>query len=195
MDSLQRQGRWAISPADELYVIKGGAGFNNFKAGIAGYKKDVLQLVEYIHVQDETIKLVWHLKKTGTKDLFGADNNAWRKRPAAPESPARIKQRLAAMLTYYSRYYQLVQEEATYFIRDRVLLPFDYYQHAMGMKSFNPKSDFVHLFFNEEQAILAHEYLATTIRRLRDEYPRTHNYVEEYYQFMELMAREITTIE
>lgn len=195
MDSLQSNGRWVLSPGKEFYVIRGGNGFDDFKSGFLSYEKEVMKIAENVHAGGETIRLVWFLKKIKETDLFEDRNNDWRRKPVEPESDPEIKTRLAAMLRYYSAYYKLVQKEASYFIGTRVILPFNYYQHAMGIKPFDSRSDFTQQFFNTEQAEEAYGYLNKTMRRLDDQYPDLQNYVAEYAGFMELMAKEITRIE
>lgn len=195
MDSLQRKGQWAISPDRKLYLAKGGNGFDDLKAGFLKYEKNILQVVEYMQTGGESIQLVWHLEKVKDPFLFKPENNAWRKKPGQPEPDKQLKERLSAMLIYYSAYFKLVSAKASYFIPGRVILPFSFYQHAMGVKSFNPESDFAGLFFNAEQSEKAYGYLEKTMHRLQDQFPLRDNYVEEYSLFMEKMAGTITGID
>lgn len=191
MDSLNKKGKWTITPYNEVYIMDGGKGFENFKTKLFDSRDGLLQLDEKMYIEGESIKLTWNLKKVKEPGLFGADNNAWRNKPQRPESAEEIKKRLSVMLNYYSLYFNVVNKESTYFIPVRVMLPFRYYQHAMGMGNYKPQSAFSNLFFDSTQSKQAYYFLENTIRTLRHDYPSGTDFIDEYASFMELMAKEI----
>ena len=191
LDAPGARGKWVVSPEGKLYIVNGGDGFNTFEPDITGYQKGILRLTEYVRVDEESIELVWHLKKMTDADLFKPQSNAWRQKPAKSETEPQIRKRLAAMLRYYSAYYKLVQSEVSYFLRDRVILPFNYYQHAMSMKEFDAESGFAGLFFNTAQAQQAYGYLESAMVAI-SKYPSGKNFVEEYAAVMAMMAKGVT---
>jgi hypothetical protein len=194
MDYPDTRGNWKLTDAKEIEVKGAGNGFDNFKTEFLGFARDTLQIVEYAEMEGEKVKLIWNLKKVDQPRLFTARNNNWRKKPSATESDEQLRSRLSDILDYYSHYYKLVAKESIYFIQTRVPLPFSYYQHAMGMKSFVENSDFTKLFFDNEQASKAYRLLTATMNSLNNEFPRKENFVEEYAEFMGKMAERIKTI-
>ncbi|MDP4262113.1 MAG: hypothetical protein Q8941_06235 [Bacteroidota bacterium] len=194
IDSVEKKGKWGMSPDSIVFVENGGKEFDNFSARYTGYKDGTLQLTGFVEAEEEKIELVWKLKKiTGStaSGLFGEKNNEWRRRPNQPESEKQMKTRLGNMLHYYSDYCYLVTREASFFIPARIILPVKFYQHAMGMAPFDEESFFAKLFFNKQQAREAHHYLSVVIRRLSDEFPAEDTYGKEYAAFMKKMADEI----
>jgi hypothetical protein len=192
MDSLEMKGRWNVSTEKVIHIERGGAGFENYSVKFTDYKEGRLQLTGFIQAEGESIKLIWVLKKvTGSaaSELFSPKNNEWRRRPVQPETTVQIKKRLADMLNYYSSYDNLVAKESTFFIPSRVIIPFRFYQHAMGMKDLSTESSFSKLFFNNEQAEQAYGYLSEAVTLLKSDFPSiSGSYLKEYAAFMEKMA-------
>lgn len=199
-DDISTKGKWGITADNVAFIQNGGEGFENFSAKFTGFQKGVLQLTEVMTVKGEKVTLVWHLKKlesnATTAMLFTEENNSWRQQPKQKESSGKIKARLSAMLEYYAAYYSLVSKEASYFIASRVILPLKFYQHAIGLKPFGSSPAFTGLFLDIEQAQEAHQYLSRTMDRLDGKFPSLgSNYVEEYVEFMKMMANEVVKLD
>ena len=194
VDSIGYKGRWGIGPDSVIFIQEGGKGFDNFKADFTKFNDGTLLLTEYVKAEGETIELIWHLKKlTGdVAALLDEDKNKWRHKPTKPESESEIRQRLYDMLQYYSSYYEFVAKEAIFFVDARVLLPFNYYQHAMGLKPIEEPGYFNEFFYNKEQAEQAWHYLDWAMDRLSNKYPSSDNYVKEYAAFMNQLAESVT---
>ncbi len=195
MDSLEKGGQWKVTDDLLLRVENGGEGYSPFTAEFYQYKNEVMELVETIRYNGESIQLKWKLKKLKGKEasqLFDDKPNAWRKRPATPETDEQLKDRLADMLDYYSRYYFLVDRESSYFIPSRVMLPFKFYQHAIGLRPLTEKSNFMKLFYDSTQAAKAHLSLDIAMGKLRGRFPSDgESFIHEYASYMKLMAGEI----
>lgn len=190
IDSIRPKGaKWNFQ--DSVFrVQEGGKGFNPFNTTFTDLENDTLKLTQFLTLEDEKVKLVWHLKKIDDDakeaSLFGAEANSWRKVPSAPESPEAMRKRLAAMLDFYGDYFTLVSKESIYFSPARVPLPFHYYQHAIGLQEqFRP--DFVRLFFNEGDALRAHSLLKQALNA--NSFPRGDNFVTEYGLFLKKLAK------
>ena len=69
-------------------------------------------------------------------------------------------------------------------------LPFQYYQHAMGMTETLPPA-FKKLFYSDTEARAAYKLLETVMDDLSDEYHTTNNYVEEYGLFLKKMGKRV----
>lgn len=194
-DSLQSAGKWGITADNIVFIENGGKGFENYSAKFTAYENNVLKLTESFRLKGEKITLVWHLKRVGkntASGLFSKKANIWRVKPLKEESATALKERLSGMLEYYAGYYSLINKESTYFIPSRVLLPFKFYQHAVGLKPFDAETAFAGLFFDTLQAGTAYQYLDKAMDRLRDKFPTAgSNYVEEYAAYMKLMAGEV----
>jgi hypothetical protein len=194
-DSIQHEGKWVLSDAGELFISEGGKGFDHFRCVFHGYDKGVLQLKEKISVKGETVTVIWHLKKISKKDeafsLFEETENKWRVPSQEIESDSEIKSRVVAMLRYYADYYMLVQAHTNYFIPQRVMLPFKFYQRGMGLPKFDTANVFTGFFYSVRQAKLAHRWMDQSMSSLRNSYPSANNYVEGYSKFMTMMADEI----
>jgi hypothetical protein len=196
-DSIHKPGKWELTESGELFITDAGKGFDRFRCVFYGYDKDkkTLQLKEKVAVGDEMVSVVWHLKKIGDDNdasrLFEESENKWRIPAREIESDTEIKNRLVAMLRYYSAYYKLVQSETNYFIPQRVMMPFKFYQRGMGLPKFDTTGVFTSFFYSIRQAKLAHRWLDRTMTSLGNSYPSADNYVEGYSLFMEMMADEI----
>jgi hypothetical protein len=190
LDRLDKKGKWGIS-GKEIYIDDGGEGFDDFKTEFFDFKENTLRTVQYIREKDESFKLVWHLKKVSGSSLFKENTNTWRRKPGKPETDEEIKTRLSAMLKYYADYYELVSKESSYFIPSRIVMPFQFYQHAMGLTPFNDKTPFGKLFYDSTQANTAYLYLDHTFDKLKSEFPSKENFVDEYAIFMGMMGEEI----
>lgn len=197
MDSVDSKGKWSVSEDKVLTIKDGGAGFEDYTIRYTDFNKGSLKLTGFIQAQGESIKLIWTLKKvTGSdaSDLFSKESNEWRRRPAKSESAEQMRKRLSDMLNYYSDYYSLVTKEASFFVPVRVILPFHFYQHSMGMKDFDKESAFARVFNSPEQADEAYGYLAETMLILKDDFPSDDNFIKEYAAFMKKMANKITKL-
>ena len=96
------------------------------------------------------------------------------------------------MLLYYSQYYKVVSAEASYFIGDRVLLPFRFYQNAVGLKPFDPLGKFAGFYYDEEDARKAYGFLDRSMDIINKEgYPSGKDFVVEYAMVMESLAKQV----
>lgn len=194
-DSLfKAPAKWILADEIDMQIREGGKGFNPFNATIENFENDTLRLIQYLPLENEKIKVVWHLKKVEedslAKKLLSPEANAWRKKPSGPEPESAIRKRLVALLNYYSDYLKLVSQESSYFLVPRVHLPFRYFQHAIGMKEKMPPG-FINLFYNEEDAQKAYTILATTVSQLSNEFKWADNFVVEYALFFKRMTYRI----
>ena len=108
------------------------------------------------------------------------------------ETEDQLRKRVKAMLRYYSLYYAIVSKESTYFSQSRVFLPFQYYQHSMGLRPFNEKSNFSSFFYTTQQAEQAHAILAGAMKKIRHKsFPSGEDFVIEYAMFMDKLAEQV----
>ena len=195
VDYPEEKGKWAISPDLEFFMGSGGRGFNDFKSNYLSYQDKELRLRENLKTDGETIKLDWYFKKLTNGLLLDASRNSWRKKPSGPESDKDLRIRLGWMLDYYSRYFELVADESSFFIGKRVMLPLKYYQHAMSTLPYDPESDFAKLWYNPAQAEQAYGYLKSTVYKLGNKYPSDKNYVLEYSRYLRQVGMAIQHME
>ncbi|MBI3140042.1 MAG: hypothetical protein HYZ15_15810 [Sphingobacteriales bacterium] len=191
LDSVAITGNWGVKDGEVLNVFDGGRGFDLFRARINRYADGVLQLTEMVETRGEKVKLVWHLKKIEkgfATALFEKEKNQWRYKPVIEESETGIRSRLVQMLEYYSVYFRLISEESSYFMPGRVLLPFTFYQHAIGLKPFDKESKFVSLFYSVQQAELAHYVLKGAISKARFSFQDKESYSAEYVKMLQELA-------
>lgn len=190
MDSLQKPpGRWELAADGVLKIREGGKGFNPFVASVTSLKNNQLQVTQYLPLEDESIKLVWHWKKIEDGEaakLFSPGANNWRRPPAAPEDRQAIRQRLVDMLDYYGIYFSLIGKEASYFLQSRLPLPFRYYQHAVGLVGMPLR--FQQFFYNGEDAAKAYALLEQAHFALHGKFPQDENFVLEYGRFFRMLA-------
>lgn len=193
MDSLYRHaGKWNVS-MNELQVTGGGRGWDLFNGRLIGFHNDTLQLVEYIPLEGDSIRIVWFMKKINDADkassLFEEEHNRWRKPPVAKESRPMLRKKLREVLEYYSLYFEVISEESIYFIGGRTPLPFRYYQHGAGLVPLSEKEAFSNLFYNKEDATLAYDLLQDAyLKDRKKEFPKGNNYVIEYAKFLHRLA-------
>lgn len=196
-DSMFRKtGKWVLADGNRFLVENAGKGFGQFKGTFDGVQHDTMRITEYVRIDNERIRLVWHLKRIRKEEeavFFGEQENGWRKRPVAPESAEQLKAKLKTMLNYYAAYYEMVASESIYFLSVRVPLPFKYYQHSMEMAPSIPRSGFPSFFYDMDQAQQAYGMLSAAVETLlQRDFPSADNsYVREYAQFMRLLAKEI----
>lgn len=195
-DSLFKpMGKWNLNPENNnLFIRNGGKGLDFFAGNLTGIHRDTMQIAETIQLGDQKIKLTWFLKRiTGKKSLglFDEKNNWWRKKPGI-ETEDQLRKRVKAMLQYYSLYFEVVSGESAYFSQSRVFLPFKYYQHSMGLRTFNDKSNFSSFFYNTQQAEQAHAILSGAMQKIQQRsFPSGKDFVIEYAMFMGELAGQI----
>ena len=193
LDSLENPpGKWMITQDSLLKIREGGKGFNPFNTALTSFQDSALLLTQYLPLQDEKIKVVWHLKKVKDDDsiaakLFSSEANAWRKKPLTPQTADAVKKRLGAMLSYYAGYFDLVGKSSAYFAPVRVPLPFRYYQHAIGLKTEMPVA-FINLFYNEAEAATAYNLLEQALNLYKGDFSWGGNLVQEYSAFLKKLA-------
>ncbi|MDB5196508.1 MAG: hypothetical protein JWP88_879 [Flaviaesturariibacter sp.] len=187
-------GNWRIEKDTLLRITKGGKGFHPLTTVIRSLYDTELQLIHYLTMERSRIKVIWHLKKIEDDQpealLFDPAANNWRKVPTASESIPLMKARLSAMLHYYGTYFLLVGKEASYFQPAQIPLPFNYYQHAVGLNSFI-KTAFRELFYDVTDANTAYELLQTVFSTLRGQYETDKNFTTEYGLFLNKMAEKM----
>jgi hypothetical protein len=192
-DSISIKGRWGTKDEEYVRVTDGGRGFDNFKTTFSGFEDGVLKLTEIVNSGGEKLKFIWHLKKIDKGDavkLFDPQQNKWRVKPARPESDEEIKSRLVEMLEYYSIYFKLIADESSYFIPGRIILPFKFYQHGIGMKFFDERSLFASLFYSKEQAKKAHLFLDMILGDIKNDTQKK-SFSEEYSLMLKQMTKEV----
>lgn len=191
-DSLQTAAKWMVWEDSLVKIREGGMGFNPFTTTYGGIQNDEALLVQYPRLENEKIKVVWHLKKIDEDEqvqaLFSAEANAWRKKPTTPETLTAMRKRLASMLKYYAAYFALIGNEAIYFAPARIPLPFGYYQHAVHLRTKLPDA-FVRLFYNEAAAAAARALLQQAVNAEGSAFQRDKNFVIEYGLFFKKLAR------
>ena len=196
IDSLYRQtGTWKVNQ-NELTVNGAGKGWENFEGRMIGFRNDTLQLVEYIPLRGDSVRIVWFLKKIDGGDkaaaLFEEDLNAWRKRSAASETKKQLRAKVKEMLQYYALYFEVVADESAYFVGSRASLPIRYYQHAAGLIPFNDQDAFSRYFYNRQNAAAAYDILEDAfLKDMKKPFPKGDNYVIEYSRFLSRLARRI----
>ena len=192
IDSLfDSHGKWAVADTGNLTVKAGGKGFENFKGTVVGVVNDTILVEEMVRMGDENIKLIWHLKKIEANDkgasLFDKNKNLWRQKPLKKENDKEIKDRVIAMLRYYSLYFKVVSEESIYFSPSKVFLPFTYYQHGVGLIGFD--NNFSGCFYDVNDASKAYQLIQRVVEDARElEFPSRGNYVTQYSDYFERLA-------
>lgn len=190
--SFSTPGKWMVKENNQVMVKQGGKGFEGFKGEFLEIRNDTLRIAEQLKLEDETIQVVWYLKRLDDKSVktfFGEQQNWWRKKPAAVEDEAALKKRLKAILEYYSVYFRLVSKESAYFSQTKVPLPFKYYQHAMGIRKLSSDMSFCQLFYDEANAQQAHTILSKTMKDIEHErFPSGRDFVIEYAHYMKKLA-------
>jgi len=188
-------GKWSLNPdSRKLFIRNGGKGLDFFEGTFKRFKNDTMLISENILIGGQKINLTWFLKRITNKKslaLFNEENNWWRK-TAAAETDDQLRKRVKAMLLYYSLYYEMVSKESAYFSQSRVFLPFQYYQHSIGLRPFDDKNNFNAFFNTGQQARQAHAILSVAMSKLRDKsFPSGKDFVIEYSLFMQQLSKAI----
>lgn len=197
MDSIYGDhGSWSMSDSGSLKITAAGKGIENFIGKVGGLLSDTILIEEMVQLENEKIKLVWYLKKVEKNDegakLFETSVNNWRQKPAKKQTESEIRMKMTAMLEYYSAYFKVVSVESIYFLSTRVFLPFTYYQHGVGLKSFDPGSDFANCFFDINDAKKGYDLLENVFGIANEEeFPSGMNFVIEYADFFGKLAKQI----
>jgi hypothetical protein len=192
LDSIKIKGRWGAKENEYLFINNGGHGFDDFRAAFSGYSNEVIRLTETVKVKGEKLKFIWHLFRIENGEangLFDAGNNKWRQKPQEPEKEAEIKARVSQILNYYAMYFNLIADKSSYFIPGRIILPINLYQHAIGLKDFTTGSKFFSLFYSEEQARQAYDFLEKAIDEMKYGGTDTKSYAREYAGMLKAMVK------
>lgn len=179
-----------------ITVEAGGPGFSPFGVSLRQAGRESMILTEFVRYEGEMLELDWHLVKLNDRDasvFFDEKKSRWMQKPASAETSQVLKQKLAMMLDYYAAYYFFIKDRSSYFIPGRVVLPFQFYQHAVGLMPLKRCQDFRNLFYDSLQAAEAHGYLEDGMRNLAGKFPKSDedSYVHEYALYMKLLAKEI----
>lgn len=191
-DSIGITGTWKVKEGEVVQVFGGGNGFERFQTTFAGYEKDILKLTEMVDVRGQKLKLVWHLlriEKGKETALFDEAKNKWRIKAVKEESENEMRERVKQMLNYYSVYFDLIADRSTYFMPSRVFLPIKFYQHGIGLKTFDPESKFASLFYSTEQARFAYYVLEGAIDKAKFDFKDNSSFSREYARMLEEMAK------
>ncbi len=191
-DSIGKRGNWKQKERDVIQVFGGGEGFDRFQVKFSGYSKDILKLTETVDTRGQQLTLTWHLlriDKGKEKSLFDETKNKWRIKATREESEQQIRERLIQMLNYYAVYFDLIADRSTYFMPSRILLPLKFYQHGIGLRSFDPESKFAHLFFSTEQAKFASYVLEGAMDKAKFDFKDNSSFSREYARMLEEMAK------
>ena len=189
-------GKWTINDTGSLKITSAGKGFESFTGVLTGIKNDTILIEELVSLENETIKLIWHLKKilpdSEEGGLFKNEMNQWRQKSSRTETDVEIRKRIVSMLKYYSLYFKILSVESSYFSPVRVFLPFSYYQHGVGMKEFNPLHYFTICFFNTANAKKGYEMLKEGFEKTKDQdFPSGENFVIEYSKYFDILAKAV----
>lgn len=195
-DDIKRNGAWLLNTDKHLLVDGGGKGFAPFRATLSQLSKESMILTERVKYEGELLVLDWHLVRLDAKTaavLFDDANNKWRMKSADAETSSALKERLISVLNFYAAYFLLLKEKASYFIPGRIVLPFQFYQHAVGLRPLKRCPEFRQLFYDSLQAVEAHGYLENGMQNLSGKFPHSDedNYVHEYAMYMKLLAEEM----
>lgn len=191
-DSIGITGNWKIKEQDVIQVFGGGEGFERFQTKFTGYDNDILKLTETVNTRGQKLELVWHLlriEKGKEKALFDEAKNKWRIKAVKEESDAEVRERVKQMLVYYSVYFDLIADRSTYFMPSRIVLPLNFYQHGLGVKTFNPESKFARLFYSTEQAKFASYVLEGAMKKAKFNFKDNSSFSREYARMLEEMAK------
>jgi hypothetical protein len=192
LDTMDAKGSWATKGNEWVYINNGGEGFMDFKTTFVGVEEDRLTLMETIKVQDQSLKFIWHLLKLDTGNaaqLFLPTENKWRKKATSSENEIQLKERLMEMLRYYTIYFNLISDKASYFIPKRIILPVKLYQHAIGLKNWEEATNFQRLFYNEAEAKQAYAILEKGIADADfDDIADLKSYTKEYAAMFQKVA-------
>jgi hypothetical protein len=193
-DSLfGKKGKWRLT-GNTLVIEKAGAGFNYFNGEIVKIENGIMQVVQHLRLGNENIQLTWHLKKINETSayfkLFDSSNNWWRHPPAAPENIKGLQKRTAAMCAYYADYFAMIEGAVDYFAPRRILMPLNFYQHAIGVKRYDSAHAFTRFYYNSSNAQQANSLLEDGIRGLGP-VERGENYVVEYAGILRQLSANI----
>ena len=186
-------GKWTMNDTGSLNITSAGKGFESFTGVLTGIINDTILIEELVSLENETIKLIWHLKKIPADreegSLFKNEMNQWRQKSSRTETDAEIRKRVVSMLKYYSLYFKILSVESSYFSPVRVFLPFSYYQHGIGLKEFNSRDYFTICFFNTANAKKGYEILKEGFEKTKDQdFPSGENFVIEYSKYFDMLA-------
>ncbi len=177
-------GSWELFQDKKLIVKSALPGFELYIASLQSYKANKLRLLTTIAGNNDSLPIFWVLKKIESDDpaneLFAEKINRWRKHPANAENETELKARLKQMLEWSALYFETVANEAIYFSPGRVVLPFNYYAHAVFIKPLKNAPDFAAAFYNETNAMQALQLLNAARTKLHGKYPQHKSYVKEY---------------
>ncbi len=189
-------GSWKLVN-NQIIIKRGGKGFESMKADILGFVNDTVRMVETLLLPGDSIQLVWYLKKipevSAANSLFSYQENQWRIKPKSRGTSEAIRKKTAAILHFYAAYFELISIEAMYFSPKRVLLPFRYYQHGIGLKPLPDSAPFIDLFYDQNDAQKAYDMLSAAIKK-EPTFPRGENYVVEYARYLRQVEKKLLTI-
>lgn len=192
---LAKPGSWALTPEGILLIRNAGKGLNKVQAVATSAGNDKLEISSFEKLEGENLRINWHYKKLDEKDavLLDKEQNAWRQLLPANATENQVAEKVVKILRYYGHYFHVIGREASYFYPDRMIVPFKYYQHGVGLQSFSMENRFARQFVDSVQATKAWDILRKGFYRISDvPYPSVkNNYTEGYALFLESLAEDI----
>ena len=185
-------GKWTLNQENNnLFIRNGRKGLDLFAGNLTGIHQYAMRIVESILSGDQRIKLAWFLKRITDRKglaLLTEEKNWWRKLSGL-QTDVHLVKRIKAMLLYCSLYYEIVSKESAYFRQSGVFLPFRYYQHSIGLKPFDGKSNFSNFFYTAQRAEQANTLISGALDKLQNKsFPSGKDFVIECPMYMDRLA-------
>lgn len=188
-------GSWALTPEGLLLIRNAGLGMERLTGQDAELKNGKMVVGHPVKAKGELLRVNWYYARLDEKDavLLDMDQNTWRQPLPADASEKQVADKIVKILRYYGHYFHIIGREANYFYAERMIVPFKYYQHGVGLQNFSMESRFARQFADSVQATKAWDIIRKGFYRISDvPYPAVkNNYTEGYALFIESLANDI----
>jgi len=188
-------GSWALTPEGILLIRNAGLGMERLMGQDAQLKDGKMIVAHPVKVKGQLLKVNWYYARLDEKDavLLDKEQNTWRKMLPADATEKQVAEKIVKILRYYGHYFHVIGREANYFYAERMIVPFKYYQHGVGLQNFSMENRFARQFADSVQATKAWDIIRKGFYRISDvPYPTVkNNYTEGYALFIESLANDI----
>ncbi len=150
---------------------------------------DSLKMRLYTDYVNTNVKLVYEFKKIKTGEII---NDNWKNPLVATATDIEIKKKLKETLGYYCSYFRTLSEQnVTFFMPGRIILPLQFYDGGVGMLGEEKMSpDFIKIMGGKENAIKAHKMLDQAFN-VYYIYPKMNSNILEYSYVLSHLKDEI----
>lgn len=187
----QNIGSWKILEDTKQLSIKSVRGSEKFDV-IKATSKVIVLRKQYLKTEDSLIYTLYPFEGKNVAEMKTSLRYLMTKATQA-ESDEQIKTRLKHALLYYANYFYTINDDKriTSFRPMHIYLPIQFYSGGIGIKNFEPKAEWVYIFYNGQDALKALNFLSNSLKKVGVFPSHNNRFALEYADVLKEMASNL----